>query len=155
MANILLLCGSVFGTATLTADEIEATLDEAGHEVTRPEPQTIDVLLDESIEWLIVCTSSTGNGDVPDDLNPVYMSLLSEYPKITHLKYTVVALGDSSYETFCGGGLAIDAALADLGATQMAPAMKIDALEVTEPEEIAPDWVLSVIDGTHEDQADS
>lgn len=149
MANVILLCGSVFGTATLTADEIEATLDEAGHTVSRPEPQTIDDLLDESLEWLIVCTSSTGNGDVPDDLNQVYMSLLSEYPRITHLKYTVVALGDSSYENYCGGGLAVDAALADLGATQVASPMKIDAQEVTEPEAIAPDWVLSVIDGTH------
>ena len=153
MANVLLLCGSVFGTATLTADEIESSLDEAGHTVTRPDPQTIDTLVDESQEWLIVCTSSTGNGDVPDDLNPVYMSLLSEYPKIIHLKYAVVALGDSSYETFCGGGLAVDAALADLGATQMAAPMKIDALEVTEPEEIAPAWVISVIDGTLDDAA--
>ena len=81
------------------------------------------------------------------------MSLLSEYPKIIHLKYAVVALGDSSYETFCGGGLAVDAALADLGATQMAAPMKIDALEVTEPEEIAPAWVISVIDGTLDDAA--
>ncbi len=153
MANVILLCGSVFGTATLTADEIEATLDEAGHTISRPEPQTIDELVDDSHEWLIVCTSSTGNGDVPDDLNPVYMSLLSEYPRITHLKYAVVALGDSSYDTFCGGGLAVDAALADLGATQMAPTMKIDAQEITEPEEIAPAWVLSVIDGTADEES--
>lgn len=154
MANVLLLCGSVFGTATLTADEIETSLDEAGHDISRPDPQTIDALLDESLDWLIVCTSSTGNGDVPDDLNPVYMSLLSEYPKITHLKYAVVALGDSSYDTFCGGGLAVDAALADLGAMQMAQPMKIDAQEVTEPEEVAPEWVVSVIDGTLTDETE-
>lgn len=150
MANVILMCGSVFGTATLTADEIESTLDEAGHRVVRPDPQTIDALVDEEQQWLIICTSTTGNGDVPDDLNPVYLCLLSDYPRISHLKYTVVALGDSSYDTFCGGGLAIDAALADLGATQMAPPMKIDAQEITEPEEIAPNWVLSVIDGTVE-----
>lgn len=146
MANVVLISGSVFGAATLTTDEIEATLDEAGHTVTRPEEPTIDCLTDESQQWLVVCTSSTGNGDLPEELAPLYLGLLNDYPKIIHLKYVVVALGDSSYETFCGGGLSIDAALADLGATRAADPFKIDALEVTEPEEIAPAWVLSVIE---------
>lgn len=150
MANILLMSGSVFGAATLTADEIESTLDEAGHTVTRLEEPDVESLTDESQEWLIVCTSSTGNGDLPEELTPLYHGLLNDYPKIIHLKFAVVALGDSSYETYCGGGLLIDAALADLGATRMAEPFKIDAMEVTEPEAIAPDWVLSVINGTVE-----
>ena len=148
MANVLLISGSVFGAATLTADEIESTLDEAGHTVTRPEAPDIEALTDENQEWLIVCTSTTGNGDLPDALTPLYHGLLNDYPKIIHLKYAVVALGDSSYDTFCGGGLSIDAALADLGATRMAEPLKIDAMEVSEPETIAPDWVASVINGT-------
>lgn len=147
MAKIILVSGSVFGAATLTADEIESALDEAGHEVHRPDPQAIETLTDESFEWLIVCSSSTGNGDIPDDLLPVYLGLLNDYPRITHLKYAVVALGDSSYDSFCGGGLSMDAALADLGATRMAVPMKIDALEITEPEALAPQWVLDVLDG--------
>jgi len=145
MAKILLVSGSVFGAALLTADEIETTLTEASHEVVRPDPQTIDALTDESIEYLVVCTSTTGNGDVPDDLVPLYTGLRTEYPRITHLKYLVVALGDSSYDTFCGGGVTMDEAIADLGATQIKPPFKIDALEVTEPEEIAPGRVLEAI----------
>jgi MioC protein len=147
MAKIILMSGSVFGAATITADDIETALSDAGHEVQRPDPPAIEQLIDESFEWLIVCTSSTGNGDVPDELVPLYSALKNDYPKIIHLKFAVVALGDSSYENFCGGGLAIDDALADLGATRAAEPLKIDALETTEPEEIAPPWVVDIING--------
>jgi len=145
LANIVLITGSVFGTATITSDEIETALSEAGHAVTRPDPADADSLTDEANDWLVVCTSSTGNGDLPDDLVPLYTSLVNDYPKIIHLSYVVVALGDSSYENFCGGGLTIDAALADLGATRASEPLKIDALETTEPEEIAPQWVVDVV----------
>lgn len=145
MANIILISGSVFGAATLTADEIENALDAAGHLVTRPDPPAIEALTDENQEILIVCTSSTGNGDLPDELVPLYTALVNDYPKIIHLTYVVVALGDSSYDTFCGGGIAIDTALADLGARQIAEPLRIDALEESEPEAVAPDWVLDAI----------
>ena len=74
-----------------------------------------------------------------------FTGLVNDYPKIIHLTYVVVALGDSSYENFCGGGLTMDAALADLGARRAAEPLKIDALETTEPEEIAPQWVVDVV----------
>ena len=147
------MTGSVFGTATITSDEIETALTEAGHAVTRPDPPAIDNLTDESKDWLVVCTSSTGNGDLPDDLVPLYTGLVNDYPKIIHLTYVVVALGDSSYENFCGGGLTMDAALADLGARRAAEPLKIDALETTEPEEIAPQWVVDVVNNAVNDVA--
>lgn len=150
MAKILLVTGSVFGAALLTADEIESALLEAPHaeapyEIIRPDPQTIDALTDESVDYLIVCTSTTGSGDVPDDLLPLYTGLRTEYPRITHLSYLVVALGDSSYDHFCGGGKAMDEAIADLGAKQIKPPLTLDAQEITEPEEIAPEWVVNAL----------
>ncbi|MEM7256837.1 MAG: flavodoxin domain-containing protein [Pseudomonadota bacterium] len=145
MAKIVLISGSVFGAATLTADEIEEQLTGVGHEVTRPDPPAADALTDESQQILIVCTSSTGNGDLPDELVPLYTSLVTEYPKIIHLKFAVVALGDSSYETFCGGGLSMHAALTDIGAQPLAEPLQIDALEESEPENIAPDWVVNLV----------
>ncbi len=146
MAKILLVSGSVFGAALLTADEIETALNDASHTVERPDPQTIEALTDESVDYLVVCTSTTGSGDVPDDLLPLYTGLRTEYPRITHLKYVVVALGDSSYDHFCGAGVTMDESLADLGAQQIKAPLKLDALEVTEPEEIAPAWVVAAID---------
>ena len=145
MAKIILVTGSVFGAAMLTADEIETKLTGESHEVIRPDPQTVAPLTDESVEHLVVCTSSTGNGDVPDDLLPLYTGLRTEYPRIIHLSYLVVALGDSSYDNFCGGGLTMDEAIRDLGAKQIKAPLTIDALEITEPEDVAPEWVLASI----------
>ncbi len=152
MAKIVLVTGSVFGAALLTADEIETALLEASHEVIRPEPQTIDSLTDDSVNYLIVCTSTTGSGDVPDDLLTLYTGLRTEYPRITHLSYLVVALGDSSYDHFCGGGVTMDESIADLGAKQIKPPLKLDALEITEPEEVAPEWVVTAI-AEHQSQS--
>jgi flavodoxin len=146
MANVVLISGSVFGAATLTADEIEEKLLSAGHQVQRPDPPDVASLTDESQQILIVCTSSTGNGELPEELVPLYTALRNEFPKIIHLKFVVVALGDSSYETFCGGGLAMDDALADIGAQRLSDPLKIDAMEETEPESVAPGWVLDVIE---------
>lgn len=148
MAKIILATGSVFGAALLTGDEIESALKAASHEVVRAEPQTVETLLDESLDVLVVCTSTTGNGDVPDDLVDLYNGLRNEYPRITHLSYLVVALGDSSYDVFCGAGMSMDEALAELGAKRIIAPLQLDALEVTEPEEIAPDWVVENI-GKH------
>lgn len=145
MAKILLVTGSVFGAALLTADEIESALAEASHEVHRPDPPTVESLTDETIDYLVVCTSTTGSGDVPDDLLPLYTGLRTEYPRITHLNYLVVALGDSSYDHFCGGGVTMDESIADLGAKQISEPLKLDALEVSEPEEVAPEWVVNAI----------
>lgn len=146
MAKIILLTGSVFGAAMLTADEIETALLEKSHEVLRPDPQTTESLTEDSIDFIVVCTSTTGTGDVPDDLIPLYTELRTEYPRITHLKYVVVALGDSSYDNFCGGGIKIDQAFAELGARQLREPLKLDALEVSEPEELAPPWVMETIE---------
>ena len=145
MAKIILATGSVFGAALLTGDEIESALQAASHEVIRMETQSIEPLLDESLDVLVVCTSTTGNGDVPDDLINLYNGLRNEYPRITHLSFLVVALGDSSYDYFCGAGMSMDEALAELGAKRISAPLQLDALEVTEPEEIAPEWVVETI----------
>lgn len=75
----------------------------------------------------------------------MYTGLKTEYPHITHLSYVVVALGDSSYDNFCGGGLTMDEAILDLGAKQIKAPLTLDALEVTEPEEVAPAWVVAAL----------
>ena len=53
----------------------------------------------------------------------------------------MVALGDSSYETFCNAGIRFDELLAELGATRIGELLKIDACETMEPEVEAKAWL--------------
>ena len=52
------------------------------------------------------------------------------------------ALGDSSYDNFCGAGRACDELLQEQGATRIGERLEIDAIEHPEPEVVSASWVV-------------
>lgn len=69
---------------------------------------------------LVLLVSTHGEGDAPDDAEIFYEYLFSDKaPQLTSLKYSVLALGDSSYEQFCQTGVDIDEQLHKLGAERI------------------------------------
>ena len=50
----------------------------------------------------LICTSTYGQGDVPDNARALYDSLDSQPKFLGHVRYGVIALGDRTYQqTFC------------------------------------------------------
>ncbi len=99
----------------------------------------------ESLVTFVVSTH--GEGDPPDDAELFYEFLLSKKaPPLPDLKYSVLALGDSSYINFCQTGREFDARLADLGATRFAAMVECD-LDYESP---AAEWAASVVRGLPE-----
>lgn len=146
MANILIVSGSVYGTATLVSDDIQAALERAGHTVTHQEGGSAESLGDSALDLLLVCTSTTGSGDVPANLMDFEDALFDAPPKVDGLKYAVIALGDSSYgDTYCGAGKTIDKALKDIGAVRLEEPLLIDAAEHATPEDVAVPWAEQLI----------
>ena len=57
------------------------------------------------------------------------------------LRYGIIALGDSSYDEFCGGGKKFADLLQDQSAIRVGEMLLVDATENPEPEEVTSPWV--------------
>ncbi|WP_297892973.1 assimilatory sulfite reductase (NADPH) flavoprotein subunit [Shewanella sp.] len=76
---------------------------------------------------LLLVVSTHGEGEAPDDAIELHKFLASKRaPKLDNLHYSVLALGDSSYEFFCQTGKDFDARLAALGAKSLLPLVECD-----------------------------
>src|SRR5689334_1458692 len=103
--KLKILVGTMTSTADYVAQAIQMDcadlVDEI--EVVLMDGQDISVF-DDTTALYLVCTSTYGSGDVPDNARGLYDSL-EETPKyLGHVRYGVIALGDRTYlQTFCFG----------------------------------------------------
>jgi sulfite reductase (NADPH) flavoprotein alpha-component len=80
-----------------------------------------------NVTHLLIVASTNGEGEAPDDAIAFHEFLASKKaPKLESLQYSVLALGDTSYEFFCQTGKDFDEYLAKLGAKQIAPRVDCD-----------------------------
>lgn len=76
---------------------------------------------------VVFVVSTHGDGEPPDDAELFHEFLLAgKTGQLPDLKYSVLALGDSSYVNFCQTGREFDARLAELGAARLAPLTECD-----------------------------
>ncbi|MGO4998215.1 flavodoxin [Oceanisphaera sp. W20_SRM_FM3] len=139
MAAVDIIVGTVYGSAMSVAESLEEALIAAGHEAVLHEEAALADLNPEHF-WLVV-TSTTGQGELPADILPLFSELRDNSGPLPQLRYAVAALGDSSYEHYCGGGQLFNALLQELQATAATEMLTVDASETLDPEVPALKWL--------------
>ena len=135
--KINIIVGTVRGGAERLATFISTELTE--HQVHITKDATLADL--DNVDAVLFCTSNTAAGDFPPNIVPFYTALKTQYPRIAGLRYGLVCLGNSNYETFAQTGRDLDEALVDLGAKPMCESLIIDASEDKYPNQRAQMWL--------------
>src|SRR5712691_4481155 len=144
--QLTILVGTMTGTAQLVAPEVELALEEPETKLRVQPMDGLDAGVFEAGGLFLICSSTYGQGDVPDNAKNLYESLQAARPDLSKVRYGVIALGDRTYaETFCNGGRRFDAILSELGARRIGEIMLHDASAGTMPEEVAVTWVAGWI----------
>ena len=146
--KVAILSGSVYGTAEEVARNARQLLTDAGFEVFLNTRATLAEIQAFGPEALLAVTSTTGMGELPDNLMPLYCEIRDLLPAAWRgLPGAVIALGDESYgDTFCGGGEQMRELFGELGVREVLEMLRIDASESVTPETDAEPWLAQLID---------
>jgi len=139
--RITILVGTMTGTAQLVAQELELVWDDGETQVETLLMDKLDSTVFGREGVFLVCTSTYGQGDVPDNAKALYEDLKAKRPNLAHVRYGVFGLGDRTYaETFNFGGKRFDELLTELGAVRIGERVQHDASSGVLPEETAEEW---------------
>ncbi len=100
----------------------------------------IDALV--KMEYLLIVTSTYGEGEMPDNAQLLWDAVSADSAeKMENTQYSILALGDTSYDLFCKAGIDWDERLLALGAKRLYERVDCDV----DFEEAAEGWISSVI----------
>ncbi len=139
--KVAILSGSVYGAAEEVAQRAVTVLKSAGFEPWHKAGVKFDEVLAFAPEAVLVVTSTTVMGELPGNLQELYFTLRDRFPAWSGLPGAVLALGDSSYDVFCGGGEQMRELLLELGVREVLPMLRLDASESVTPEDDAQPWL--------------
>jgi len=125
--SVLILFGTVTGNAESLAQRTADVIAGRGFSVRVKDMAhyTVDALSQE--KCVVFITSTYGNGEPPDDAAPFWEELVHrDKLDLRGVKFSVLALGNSTYDHFCKCGRDLDAALERRGATRLYPRVDCD-----------------------------
>ncbi|MFI7001602.1 molybdopterin-dependent oxidoreductase [Nocardia sp. NPDC050175] len=148
--SVTVLWASQTGSAEELAATVAARLAECGFA-----PRLLDMdscAVDGLAGDVLVISSTFGDGGPPDNGADFWNRLDGNAIQLTGVRYAVFALGDSSYDDFCGHGRRLDEKFAEYGATRLLPRVDSEP-DFQEPAERWLDAVVAVLGESMEGDA--
>lgn len=144
------LFGSQTGNSQRLAGQLAKQLEGIGWQVALSSMRDFKPNNLKKVRNLFIVVSTHGEGDPPDNAMSFYEFLHGKRaPQLDGTRFSVLALGDTSYEKFCQTGKDFDKRLEELGGERIAPRVDCDV----DYDEAARGWMDSVIQALQRLQA--
>lgn len=125
--EITLLFGTKTGNAQKIIAQAQSKFEQQGFKTQVSELAEIDKNKLKKAQYVFIAVSTDGEGVPPPAVESFHEFIHSKKaPKLNHLKYSVLGLGDSSYAQYCQTGKDIDAAFEKLGAERIVDRTDVD-----------------------------
>lgn len=141
--KICIISGSTLGTAEYVAEHLQQVLETQGFSTALWHGASLEDVINEPV-WLVV-TSTHGAGELPDNLAPLFEQIADSNLDLSHLRFGVIGLGNSDYDTFCYAADKVANILQHKSAVNIADVLKIDVLKVEDQETYAEQWLPNFV----------
>ncbi|MCD1261818.1 assimilatory sulfite reductase (NADPH) flavoprotein subunit [Paenibacillus athensensis] len=140
--EVTVLFGSQTGKSQGLAKKLTKKLEELGFQPTLSSMADFKPNGLKKVQNLLIVVSTHGEGEPPDSALAFHEFLNSKRaPQLEGLRFSVLALGDTSYEFFCQTGKDFDKRLEELGGKRIVPRMDCDV----DFDEAAAEWTNQVL----------
>ena len=137
-----ILFGSQTGNSESLANDAAASAKSHGLLPVVKSMDEVDVNQLAKMEYLLIITSTYGEGAMPDNAEMLWEAASSDdAPSMENLNFSVLALGDTSYDLFCQAGIDWDNRLLELGAKRLYDRVDCDV----DFEAPAEKWISEVV----------
>jgi sulfite reductase (NADPH) flavoprotein alpha-component len=137
-----ILYGSQTGNSESLANDAAACAKSHGLQPVVKSMDEVEIAQLVKMDYLLIVTSTYGEGDMPDNAEMLWEAASSDdAPRLENLKYSILALGDTSYDLFCQAGIDWDNRLEALGAERIFDRVDCDV----DFETAAEKWISEVI----------
>jgi sulfite reductase (NADPH) flavoprotein alpha-component len=117
--KLTVLYGTESGNCEVLADRAVKAAKKRGFQAVMKNMSEISTADLAKIPSLLVLVSTWGDGEPPESAASFYKEIMASEASLSAVKFSVCALGDTSYEKFCQTGKDLDAKFEKLGATRI------------------------------------
>jgi len=159
--SMSIMFGSQSGNSEDLAAKFAKRASDYGLDATVVDMDGFDLSTLPSMKRVLIICSTWGEGEMPDNAEELWQQASTDSaPKLPGVHFTVLALGDTSYEFYCESGKDWDRRFEELGATRLVERVDCDV----DYDSAAAAWALdalaamAAIDGNgtfHEDQVEA